>query len=435
MKKLLCLVLCLLMVLSVFAGCNAGGSGETTEAAPVTHTLSVGFGRSDITPAESIPLHGLGNPPGRMSTEVKDHLYATCIAFTDESDNTVLMFHLDLIGSVPTVSLLTRNEISKKTGIPMNQIMVTGTHNHSGPSLGYTDMPCISNYNESLKTWMMDAAMAALEDRKKVTGMYSTSALLENMNFIRHYNMGDGTVAGDNFGTFTGNTIVGHTLQPDNQLQLIKFVREGGKDVVLMNWQGHPTGHQNHRYAVLSDVDIIRKKLEPELDCQFAFFLGASGNVNNSSRIKGERVAKEYVEHNQRIAQFAIDATANYKEMEIGKVQIIGKNYPGVTKQNAKVTMDIPIFAISLGDVAFVTAPYEMFSESGKAIKDASPFKTTFVATCANASLSYMPTKSAFHYNGEMAYEVSCTKFAEGTAELLVEEFGTLLNTLSETAK
>ena len=97
--------------------------------------------------------------------------------------------------------------------------------------------------------------------------------------------------------------------------------------------------------------------------------------------------------------------------------------------------MDIPIFAISLGDVAFVTAPYEMFCESGKEIKAGSPFKTTFVATCANNALSYMPTKATFHYTGEMAYEVSCTKFAEGTAELLVTEYIGMLNQLFEADK
>ena len=431
MKKILCAILCCIMVLAV--GCTPAGSGETTAAAPETHTLSVGFGQADITPTESIPLHGLGNPPGRMSEEVRDHLYTTCIAFTDETGNTILMYHQDLIGATPAVTLLVRNELSKETGIPMEQIMVTGTHNHSGPSLGYTNMPCIADYIEMLKEQMKKAARDALADRKTVTGMYSTSANPANMNFIRHYNMADGTVAGDNFGKFTGNTILGHTMESDNQLQLIKFTREGGKDVVLMNWQGHPTGHQNYRYAVLSDVDIIRKKIEAELDCQFAFFLGASGNVNNSSRIKGERAAKDYVEHNEMLAQYAINAAENFRAMEIGKVQIIGENYKGVTKANKNVTMDIPIFAISLGDVAFVTAPYEMFNESGMAIKEGSPFKTTFVATCANNSLSYMPTSATFHYTGDVAYEVNQTKFVEGTAELLVTEFVSMLNQLYTT--
>jgi len=254
------------------------------------------------------------------------------------------------------------------------------------------------------------------------------------MNFVRHYNMADGTVAGDNFGTFKNNTILGHTEEADGQMQLVKFTREGGKDVVLMNWQGHPTGHSNHRYAILSDVDVIRQRLESELDCQFAFFLGASGNVNNSSRIKGERAASEYIEHNTMLARYAITAAENFEQVRIGKLQIIGQNYPGVMK-NSTATMDIQMFAISLGDVAFVTAPYEMFNQSGKDIKAGSPFKTTIVATCSNNSLSYMPTSEAFHYKGDMAYEVSCTKFAEGTAELLATEYVKMLNQLFEADK
>ena len=434
MKKILCLALCLMMAVTVFAGCQQAPAETTAPTEAEQHTLSVGFGRVDITPQESIPLHGLGDVLNRMSEEVKDPLYSTCIAFTDETGNTILMFHQDLIGGVPSVTMQIRSDISKETGIPFNQIMVTGTHNHSGPSMTATASPAIVTYNESMKTWMMDAAKAALADRKPVTGMYTTSTILKNMNFVRHYNMADGTVAGDNFGTFKNNTILGHTEEADGQMQLVKFTREGGKDVVLMNWQGHPTGHSNHRYAILSDVDVIRKKVEAEMDCRFAFFLGASGNVNNSSRIKGERVAKEYIEHNQMLAQYAIDASANFEEARIGKLQIISENYPGVMK-GSTATMDIQIFAISLGDVAFVTAPYEMFNQSGKNIKAGSPFKTTIVATCANNSLSYMPTSEAFHYTGEMAYEVSCTKFAEGTAELLVTEYIKLLNQLFEADK
>ena len=54
MKKMLCLILCSLMVLSLFAGCGEGGSQETTTPTtePVAHSLQVGFGRADITPEE-----------------------------------------------------------------------------------------------------------------------------------------------------------------------------------------------------------------------------------------------------------------------------------------------------------------------------------------------------------------------------------------------
>ena len=98
MKKVIGLMLCLMLVLSVFGGC-AGESTETTGTPELNHVLKVGFGRTDISPTESVPLRGYGDTLTRMSTSVTERLYATCVAFTDESDNTVLIFHLDLCNS------------------------------------------------------------------------------------------------------------------------------------------------------------------------------------------------------------------------------------------------------------------------------------------------------------------------------------------------
>jgi hypothetical protein len=89
--------------------------------------------------------------------------------------------------------------------------------------------------------------------------------------------------------------------------------------------------------------------------------------------------------------------------------------------------VDVPIYAISLGDVAFVTVPFEMFDTNGMQIKKGSPFTTTFVLTCANNNLSYLPSDLAFQRGG---YAVDVTLFQRGTAEELVDSYLGMLNTL-----
>ena len=61
--------------------------------------LRVGYCRINITPFEPVPLAGYGNTSTRVSRNILSELYSTCIAFTDEADNTVLLFHNDLISS------------------------------------------------------------------------------------------------------------------------------------------------------------------------------------------------------------------------------------------------------------------------------------------------------------------------------------------------
>ena len=53
---------------------------------------------------------------------------------------------------------------------------------------------------------------------------------------------------------------------------------------------------------------------------------------------------------------------------------------------------DVEFQAIAFGDVAIVTNPAELFSIYGVKIKQASPFKVTFVASLANGYCGYVPT-------------------------------------------
>ena len=83
------------------------------------------------------------------------------------------------------------------------------------------------------------------------------------------------------------------------------------------------------------------------------------------------------------------------------------------------------MYAFSIGDIAFITAPYEMFDTNAKYIRDFSPFPMTIISTCTNGANGYLPVSYAFEYD---AYEVSITKFVRGTAEKTAEEHIRLLN-------
>jgi len=294
------------------------------------------------------------------------------------------------------------------------------THNHSGPKLNDSSFAYITEYNEKMPDWLIQAAETAMADRKPAK-MFTTVTHPEHLNFVRHHILADGSKTG--WASPASQSAVAHVFDPDNALQLIKFQREGGKDVVLMNWQGHPAAASAGKYDIRSDVDAVRRNIEPLLDCHFAYFLGASGNVNSSSYVKTEKAADwyidNYIDRCKELANQAVAAAENFKEVKTGKIQFTYANYAGTRKDNANMKTDIPIYAFSFGDVAFTTASYEMFTEMGMYIKEKSPFAMTFVSTCTNGRNGYLPATSAFEYD---AYEVDSTRFVRGTAELIAEE-------------
>ena len=429
MKKTMALVLCAIMMISLFCGCGPadqpGDGTQNTEPANVEHSLRVGFGRSDITPETFVPL---GGGSGNISYSVEEPLYLNCVAITDETDNTILVYMIDLLQSYGDFAIQ-RRAISKATGVDELQIMFAATHNHTGPNLNSTNDPSIQLYVEGIKDKVVQAAVDAMADRKPVTGMYTTKTYTEDMNFVRHYMLKDGTRIGWATPAVQGNkngTIKDHLLPADNELQLVKFVREGGKDIIMMNFQGHPRAKQD---TIRSQVDAIRREIEPALDCHFTYFLGASGNVNSTSKITGRTRTQDHLEHGKMITEYAVEAAKNFKEVKVGKVQLIQNKVMGVSS-NGNTEVGIQLYAFSFGDVAFTTAPYEMFTENGQKIKAESPFETTFVATCSNGSLGYLPSEYAFEYD---CYEVSVTKFVKGTAEQAVAEHISLLKSLYET--
>lgn len=86
----------------------------------------------------------------------------------------------------------------------------------------------------------------------------------------------------------------------DSTMQMIKFDIKDDKDILLVNWQVHPTitgGYSS--YTISSDfISSFRNTIEKEFDCQVAYFTGASGNLNPSSWLSDGSVGIDGVSYN-----------------------------------------------------------------------------------------------------------------------------------------
>ena len=466
MKKLFAMVLALAVLLSL-AACGSSSEATPTTEAPLS--FRVGYHKVNITPENPTGLAGYGNIEERKHTTVLDYIYLTCVAISDENDETVLLFSADLCSIKDVTVAALRNKVNGATGIPKENMIFNSSHTHSAP---YADgIPTI------MDKAVVEAATKALEDRKPAT-MYFGKAETDGINFVRHYYMNDGSVVTDNHGSAAGKTYAGHCTEADQEMRILQFKREGGKDVILANWQSHPhlTGGSAKTDLSADIIGAFRTNMENDLDCLFSYFQGGGGNINPTSRIKEENknTEKNWKVHGQMLAATAKEALNNMTQLQTGPIKVKSEIYSCPTNKADldKVVLagevrsyyeaghtigetatfaqsiglqslyhanaigsrsalgdafDIEVEAMSWGEFGWAMGPYEMFDTSAKYIRDNSPFDYTFVTGYTNGGNGYFPTVECFGYG---AYEADTAKIACGTAEKIADHFVEMLNEL-----
>lgn len=422
MKKLIALFLCMGLCLSVFAGC-----GETEKEETDSGVFSVGYGLADATPGESIPLDGYQGTQAaqyRNSTTTEWPIQAITVAFTDGKGETLLFVMLDFLNAYMADGM--RDAISGETGIPKDHIMFHVTHNHSGPSLR-VDHPAIPAYTSQLTASILASVKTALEDRKPVTGFYTTFARPEGCNSERHYLLADGSYQSYGVGSVPKDQLIGHYGVADNLLQLAKFTREGGKDVVLVNWQGHPPGTTPNTILTSNYPGVLRNYLDTNLNCQSIFMLSGTGNLNNNSQIAGDVRHNNYQELGQNLGAAAVEAAASFTQHNVGDLQVKEKMLQLDTRDGG--ARKVWIYAVSMGDFAFVTAPFEIFDDNAVAVRESSPYAMTMYASCCNGSNGYLPTPPSFGW--ETTYESRITEFPDGTAAIVEKELTEMIGAMA----
>ena len=89
--------------------------------------------------------------------------------------------------------------------------------------------------------------------------------------------------------------------------------------------------------------------------------------------------------------------------------------------------MPLELSVAVMGELAFGTAPCELFDTAGAKFMDESPCPTTWMLAYCNGAEGYFPNHDAFQYG---CYEVDTHIFAEGSAEGIAENLLEMVNEL-----
>ena len=464
MKKYLAMVLIITIMFGI-CGCteNVNSPGQSTPA----EGLLVGYAREKIMPTTDVPMCSATTNP--ISNGFRDYLYATCIALT-YGEETVLLLTQDLLNT-NTVKVA-KAAITESTGIPAERIMLCSTHTHSCPRMNINDDSIVAYTRDVYAPAMAAVAEAALADRVPAT-LSGTKTKTEGLNFVRHYKMSDGTYAGDNFGSFS-TKIEDYATVNDPEMLLVKICREGEKqDILIMNWQAHPCLTKADNILSADFIGSTRNAVEKETGVLFAYFTGDAGNQNVTTMIPADAHHLENDDFGKALARYAIDALKTMQPLEGTEIRVVQARLEYATNKantdkltqakevaalwetggieaanalaakygisswmearyitqrvNYPETDVMELYAIYVAGMAFITAPYEMFTDNGSYIKENSPFDMTMVFSCANNAHGYCPTEEAFDYE---SYEASSSYFARGIGEAAADKFVEMLNSL-----
>ena len=427
------------------------------------YTFKAGYGRRDITPDWSVPLAGNYHSERRLNTSVGLPIMASCVALSD-GETTLLWYSLDIVRPDTERFTMVRHKIAEATGVPFENIFTCCTHTHSSIDPG-SPLDAVKNWYPVFIEKMIEAAREAIADLAPAEA-FAGEIETHEMVFTRRYFLKDGSFCGLAKGTPTeDNPIVRHETTADPMLDVVKFTREGKRDIVMINFGVHVTkcSGKDTYYMLTSDwPGAVRQQIEEKGNCRFIFFNSGEGNTVAFSRMKWKEMDHYPIEeYAPRMTAYILRALKYAQPVKTGKICVHNYPYPSVVdhtqddriedaryvmkiweeddrdaamvaakergfsgyyqamnleiRYNKPEKIDMELCTATFGDLGLAAVPFEMFCETSREIKDQSPCKHTFVCSCTQGFEEYVPTKEAFP-NG--AYEVESCRFFAGQAEL-----------------
>ncbi len=434
--------------------------------------LKAGFARIDITPPLGTYLQGYQYL--RQADGILDPLLASALAVSD-GDTMAIIISADLVGMGYEICDTIRKGVEVKFGIPYENVFVSCTHIHTGPICTTTR----EGFSEAVMNEIIEKLtrlpQIALDDMKPAELYVNSADSPVDIAFIRRFKMKDGTTK-TNPGFL--NPDIDYPLgEPDRRVALAYFKRENAPEIALVNFQVHPDVIGGNKFSA-DYPGFVRRTYEAAVENSLCMYInGTQGDTNHFNVKTPEdelRTGYEFARHMGRtIAGTAMALRAMAKKIESVPVRAFQNNievyYNKGTKEEvekAKViydlylqgrveeiwpvddmqrttivgeasrlvktselpdTRELYITGVSIGEFALVGFPGEPFTDIGRDVKAASPFKMTFASCCANGYEAYFPMESAFDEGG---YEARSSSFKAGTAEKLIAGGTKVLNKL-----
>lgn len=401
--------------------------------------VKVSASKRMITPLFPMYMRGYAMRTGK-SIGVMDELYCRTLVLEVDSE-TFVWVTLDICRLEPAITDYIRTAISAKYSVPMEHIVISAIHTHSGPDVSFEHEGEDRNrrkadYRHYMVTRLFEAVDECFDRGFLEVTPYMVKGRIDGV----YGNRNDKDKPGD------------------KEVNMILFRSEGHVAAGIFNFSCHPTVLGIHNMKISSDLlGNIGKALDEKYKTTFITMQGASGDMGNRQYRKGNdekellRVRDEVMSQIDRFAETELPChlaagpvkTLEYtvrhvynKDQIMAQIRENEKNLEAAVTEDSKkllwsgirqlkqklekgsidVTLKTIIFR--MGDLDMVTIPGELFSAFGMQIKESMDAEMRIVCGYANYSVGYIVEQDEYG----KGYESMSTPFPQGEAEQYVKK-------------
>ena len=418
--------------------------------------LRAGAAAIDITPKpELFPMNMPGGFSANLAEKAHDPLHARALVL-DDGTTALALVVVDNLGAGPEVLNEVKTRAAAQTGLKPENLLISSTHTHSGPSLG--------TRNEAAKVYYEQFVAGTAEAIRRAHAALRPAAVgaaahpLPDEVFNRRWFLKEGTMPPNPFGKFdkaktnpgANNPTLDRPAGPTDPDVMVLSVQDDKRRALALyaNYALHyvggaPSGQMSADYFG-EFARVMPSRLRGGPDFVAMLSNGASGNINNipfnvirpprepfeQIRIVAQKTADAAWHAHRKIAKHERDVrlgmiqrplTLRYRrpsESEVAEARAVlavkdpeavaklprrAQNYARSTlsaHERPDDTLTVTLQAIRIGDLAICGIPFEAFVEIGLDLKKRSPFPQTLVVGLANGKQGYLPTPEQHELGG-----------------------------------
>lgn len=247
--------------------------------------LYAGVARANITPPVGIEMGGCRARLGvSVSQGVLDELCGTAVVL-GRSETELALVSCDLVAIYDDLAASVRHQVTERTGIPGDHVMIGASHTHSGPGYGgiWAASAMARKYKENLASLLAGAVAAArikMQPARAIAGKGQVHA-----NVSRRKRLPDGSMVLD----------VNPEGAVDPGVGVIRIDDLNGNPLALVvNYAAHPVCLRANNLLISADwVGFMRSSVEYLVGAPVLFLQGASGDlipVERGNQIMARRV-------------------------------------------------------------------------------------------------------------------------------------------------